>query len=307
MLKTLAHCEFSTKPDDVYRYWGMQDIIDEALQRLYWACREGRGFPGVIPDENSGHVPTDAILRGLGLSPPPVDGTRFGGSRANATSAMQFESLVPRSYRPPESQPQPRGLTRFSPTSSVPTPLSRSGSEQLPFAGNVVREGGTPIDIEEEDDDQMDGTTDDMTDDLGDQISEHVGVDFLHGLSQELWARMGPNIHFARMPNEHVDYVGGPTYSNMSNAPFGSGGQSEPRRQTSMQFAAHYQQTGLYGQSAKPTMPGLGSGEQKVWQGRQEDRRNEALPWPGTMASLDQQKRNRDRSRQFDEGAGGNL
>jgi hypothetical protein len=34
---------------------------------MYWACRNGRDFPGTLPDETSGRVTTHAILEGLGL------------------------------------------------------------------------------------------------------------------------------------------------------------------------------------------------------------------------------------------------
>jgi hypothetical protein len=40
---------------------------DEALQRLYWACRSNSGFPGDIPDESHGPPSTTAILDALGL------------------------------------------------------------------------------------------------------------------------------------------------------------------------------------------------------------------------------------------------
>lgn len=51
-------------------YCRMRDVFDEAIQLLYWACRERRGFPGDILDESPGKVTTDAILRGLGLIEP---------------------------------------------------------------------------------------------------------------------------------------------------------------------------------------------------------------------------------------------
>ena len=45
----------------------MQEVTDTALQRLYWACRGGTGFPGDVPDELTGTVTTMDILKGLGL------------------------------------------------------------------------------------------------------------------------------------------------------------------------------------------------------------------------------------------------
>lgn len=51
----------------------MREVTDEALQRLYWACRRGSGFPGPIPDESTGSPSTAAILDALGLKPPLED------------------------------------------------------------------------------------------------------------------------------------------------------------------------------------------------------------------------------------------
>ncbi|KAL2401340.1 hypothetical protein ABEF93_005176 [Exophiala dermatitidis] len=115
-------CEYSVRRRREARdwYWGMQDIIDEALQRLYWACRQGRGFPGVVPDETNGRVSTDAILRGLGLSPPPVD--RLGLGTTQSDSALDgVERQAERSYRPPDIQTD--RLSRPSTSSSRPTPI----------------------------------------------------------------------------------------------------------------------------------------------------------------------------------------
>ncbi|KIW61399.1 hypothetical protein PV05_01526 [Exophiala xenobiotica] len=54
-------------------YCRMREVLDEALQRLYWACRHKMEFPGEIPDESTGVVTTEAILNGLGLTTPDQD------------------------------------------------------------------------------------------------------------------------------------------------------------------------------------------------------------------------------------------
>ncbi|KAK5020899.1 hypothetical protein LTS07_011364 [Exophiala sideris] len=54
----------------------MREVLDEAIQRLYWACRRKTNFPGDVPDESTGVVTTDVILRGLRLSGPGLDGAR---------------------------------------------------------------------------------------------------------------------------------------------------------------------------------------------------------------------------------------
>ncbi|RVX68996.1 hypothetical protein B0A52_08063 [Exophiala mesophila] len=45
-------------------------MTDEAIQRLYWACRRSSGFPGEIPDESQGTPSTSAMLDALGLRRP---------------------------------------------------------------------------------------------------------------------------------------------------------------------------------------------------------------------------------------------
>jgi hypothetical protein len=51
----------------------MREVTDEALQRLYRACRINSGFPGVIPDESQGPPPTSEILDALGLMRPSLE------------------------------------------------------------------------------------------------------------------------------------------------------------------------------------------------------------------------------------------
>ncbi|KAL6242674.1 hypothetical protein RBB50_010320 [Rhinocladiella similis] len=127
------------------RYWGMHDVMDEALQRLYWACREGRGFPGVVPDESSGRVATDAILRGLGLDPPAVE--RAGPIKSQSEPVLDSKSLRgQRSYQPPDIPP--RLAPRPSRQLSDQTPLSPLGPADL---GDVVervdgRDGADGVD-----------------------------------------------------------------------------------------------------------------------------------------------------------------
>lgn len=53
----------------------MREVTDEALQRLYWACRSRSGFPGDPPDESNGPPSTAAILYALGLMRPSLDKT----------------------------------------------------------------------------------------------------------------------------------------------------------------------------------------------------------------------------------------
>lgn len=55
--------------------------MDEALQRLYWACRTNSDFPGKVPDESTGVVTTEAILKGLDLEPTIENPDRPPGLR----------------------------------------------------------------------------------------------------------------------------------------------------------------------------------------------------------------------------------
>ncbi|KAL6240269.1 hypothetical protein RBB50_012816 [Rhinocladiella similis] len=55
----------------------MREVMDEALQQLYWACRQKSGFPGKVPDESAGVITTDEILKGLGLVEPSLKIGRY--------------------------------------------------------------------------------------------------------------------------------------------------------------------------------------------------------------------------------------
>jgi hypothetical protein len=50
----------------------MRDVMNEALRRMYIACKSQSGFPGKMPagsDVDDYNVPVQAILEGLGLIP----------------------------------------------------------------------------------------------------------------------------------------------------------------------------------------------------------------------------------------------
>ena len=87
---------------DGTRYWSTREVMDQAVQTLYWACRQNRGFPGTIPDESSGSVSTDAILRGLGLTPPSARmAEELGVNAESQTDGVRLSSG--RTYRGPSS------------------------------------------------------------------------------------------------------------------------------------------------------------------------------------------------------------
>lgn len=53
---------------DFTRHCHMQDTVDEAIQRLYRACKQNACFPGVLPSETGGHATTANILQGMGFA-----------------------------------------------------------------------------------------------------------------------------------------------------------------------------------------------------------------------------------------------
>ena len=99
-------------------YWHMREIENEALQRLYWACRKGSNFPGLLPDETDGAVTTHAILRGLGLIGPEED-------------EFVLQELLKRPSTYDDKQGKPRQPTPpSSPQSASPSDDSRGSSSR---------------------------------------------------------------------------------------------------------------------------------------------------------------------------------
>ncbi|KAK5044394.1 hypothetical protein LTR84_011305 [Exophiala bonariae] len=82
----------------------MREVTDEALQRLYRACRSKSGFPGDIPAESQGPPSTTEIFDAVGLMRPlladmgsiedfqksvstsPPNSTTYSDSTQNSTS-----------------------------------------------------------------------------------------------------------------------------------------------------------------------------------------------------------------------------
>jgi hypothetical protein len=97
----------------------MREVTKEAIQRLYWACRRKEDFPGDIPDESTGEITTDSILRGLGL----IDSS--GLSQVLSNDPIQ-----------PTSKPNdilPTAQTSYCATTSQmpPTPTNMNMQDQL--------------------------------------------------------------------------------------------------------------------------------------------------------------------------------
>ncbi|KIW75402.1 hypothetical protein Z517_10143 [Fonsecaea pedrosoi CBS 271.37] len=264
------------------------DVLDEALQRLYWACREGRGFPGVIPDESGGRVSTDAILRGLGLSPPPIDDTRVLGSRSDSVLDMQAHSHHSRSYRPPDLLSP--DLSRNKPPSSAMTPLSTTSDDRLTFVepaldGGAGRRRRPPsaMDVDKEGD-----------------LSDGPPEAYPDGLGQQFQESLGGGADSAMLQDGDMGVMEGTLYPDMSAMSFGEGGQPSPQshRIPMQPVASQFHLDGLPQDRYRP-------GGQQGWQGRVHQV-GSMLPWPGNMASM-YRTDNQDDSRDgFDElGQGG--
>ena len=135
----------------------MRDITNEALRRMYIACRNRTGFPGVMHAESEGNdrdVSIHAILQGLGLitnneAENPCDehdmGRRASGgidapilnapsTTVPAVARSIVTSNLPNSLESKEESPH-IGLVRSTTTS--PTALSYDYDDRLHQAGQV--------------------------------------------------------------------------------------------------------------------------------------------------------------------------
>lgn len=120
----------------------MQQVMDEALQQLYWACRRKFGFPGEIPDESTGVITTDAILKGLGFmvpnNPDPLETCHHSCTppikRDSARSIHTASSSSFLLISPPEYGRRPSR----SPSGTFPIPCE----ENLNTDTNTPRSGG---------------------------------------------------------------------------------------------------------------------------------------------------------------------
>jgi len=119
----------------------MRDVMDEALQRLYWACRQKANFPGDVPDESNGIVTTDDILTGLHLSGPALNGARQTGQATgnhehddayHEAIALMAEPESPRSNNPTSSSQSSLASPSTYSQRLVASPSLKSQSENEP-------------------------------------------------------------------------------------------------------------------------------------------------------------------------------
>jgi hypothetical protein len=113
-------------------YCQMREATDRALQRLYWACRKGIGFPGQIPDESKDVVTTMDILKGLSLIDPEFEAFELPNDVECAKSESKGAADTDRPIRAVEPHRQ-EALDSQTPspscsTSGLPLPTGRDPS-----------------------------------------------------------------------------------------------------------------------------------------------------------------------------------
>jgi len=239
----------------------MQDVIDEAMQRLYWACRQGRGFPGVVPDDSSGRVSTDDILRGLGLSPPQVDNAQANGGSSDSVLENQARLLALPSYHPPDVQSKPSAPLRAQTMSSALTPISSTGDDRLMFGDGTpetkrTRRKTSTMEVDEDDED--------MTDTIPDSDS----LD--HGFQDGLSAGVGISMM--------QDGDAGLLYPGMGSLPYGSG----------IPLGAHGPQTSMQHMSSQFQAQMM---EQDHMGSSQTHKAGGMLAWPGSLSRMTSSRR----------------
>lgn len=247
--------------------------MDEALQKLYWACREGSGFPGAIPDESSGRVSTEEILRGLGLSPPAME--RSGPVTTQSESALDGgHPPSQRSYQPPDIQP------KIVPRPSISIPSSNDTPQSML-----------------QDDQMVDGV------DGADGVDDVQGVDGVDGVSEsEEGDKRRPSM--LRRPQPDGDSAGqGQSFSeNLDGSidpailPDGDVGMMDLQSpmhppMNSTQFDVDDRRGSTQSRRGPSMRDGMqsnvfGASGQQGWGGQTQDVDGETLPWPGNMAAV---------------------
>lgn len=112
----------------VASYCRMREVMEEAIQRLYWACRQGSGFPGDIPEESAGSLTTDTILRGLSLIDPADDGCATTIARTESDASPDRETDKDHFRRASAARVSARTDSTLSTESSImPSPISHNG------------------------------------------------------------------------------------------------------------------------------------------------------------------------------------
>ena len=237
----------------------MHNVIDEALQRLYWASREGRGVPGIVPDESSGRVSTDAILQGLGLSPPALE--RIGSSGRSDSTPDGTEPSAERSYQPPDLQSEDSCRAPAAPSGPAPLSLTAKNiNTMVDGMSSQAQRGGQRPSRTVADGEQLNAPLRRRQ-----QVQEAVDMENNPSMLQDG--------HVSLMDLDPA------VYPDVNANGFQGGGQLDgfgQRPSIQMDYANFHSQGMTDGVSSSSSPAGWGSGQDK----------GEMLPWPGNMVAM---------------------
>lgn len=141
---------------DSCSYCEMQEITDETIQRLYWACRRSSGFPGEIPDESQGPPSTSAIMDALGLRRPLLKDIRLAEDQQKPNQlsplASHASSAQHQRQRITPSTEKPSVQNEYSPspthTASTISPLAKSPKPQPSLATTMQQRSASPTEMD---------------------------------------------------------------------------------------------------------------------------------------------------------------
>ncbi|KAK5446395.1 hypothetical protein LTS15_009734 [Exophiala xenobiotica] len=234
--------------------------MDEALQRLYWACRQKIEFPGEVPDESTGVVTTDAILNGLGLTTPdhedptsPVSRTLHEHSTENDDRHEEPQLLM----TPPAESDFAQNEYSAIPQPSMTIPPS-TYSRQISTASPSLH---SPTSSEIQSNLGMDTQPQDMHEPL--QTSRYEAHDRLKLQSATKAPDLGFNVE---------SYLDVDAFLDTSSCAFPSTLQPADKFGEAMQWEPRLQQT------QKSYLPEQQAGEGTVSDGY-------LAPWPGSLAA----------------------
>src|SRR4051794_23394687 len=101
----------------------MCEVTDEAVQRLYWACRRRSGFPGEPLDGSNGTPSTTAIIDALGLVRPSLEALAGAGNLPKHVNSIDIPSA-----RPLQQTMSPSSATSPAQDEYLPSPTQSSFS-----------------------------------------------------------------------------------------------------------------------------------------------------------------------------------
>jgi len=106
-------------------HWQMRDITNEAIRRMYVACKNNSGFPGQLPPQHEGDDDSDvsihAILQGLGLiSNHETDTQQYDLWETGHRRSNEANSFIPSIPPQDTTTPVPSSATESFPSLLYP-------------------------------------------------------------------------------------------------------------------------------------------------------------------------------------------